>query len=147
MVSQLLLTNDDTLINEGMDYFTKTIKTILKKEQRKKQNKKHYQKHTDYFKEYYKDNKDERLFYQSQYKETPNGKKSYKISTWKQQGIICDDFNVIYDKYMNTTNCDNCNCILTTDRYNTYTTKCMDHDHKTGLFRNILCFVCNVKRK
>lgn len=147
MVSQLLLTNDDTLINEGMDYFTKTIKTILKKEQRKKQNKKHYQKHKHYFKEYYKNNKDDILFNQLQYKQTPNGKKTKRISNWKRSGLICNDIDALYDKYMNTTNCDNCNCILTTDRWNTSTTRVMDHDHTTGLFRNILCHACNTKRR
>ncbi len=78
---------------------------------------------------------------------TSNGKKSRKISDWKRNGLISDDYDFIYNKYINTSNCDNCNCVLTIDRYITSTTKCMDHEHNSGLFRNILCNACNVKRK
>ena len=79
------------------------------------------------------------------YRQSSNSKKTYRISKWKKRGLICDDYNLIYEKYLNTLNCDNCNCLLTIDRYLKSSTKCMDHDHNTGLFRNILCHSCNVK--
>ena len=71
---------------------------------------------------------------------------SIKINDWKRQGLICDNYNAIYEKVMNTTNCEECNVLLTEDKKNTSTTRCMDHDHTTGLFRNVLCCSCNRKR-
>jgi hypothetical protein len=147
MVSQLLLTNDDTKLYELMNYYSNIITYIITKEN----NRIYYQKTKQKRKKEYQENKEERIEYQKQYNkqyiQTPNWKKANRINSWKFNGLICNDFNVIYEIYINTTNCDNCNCILTTDRYNTSTTKCMDHDHNTGLFRNILCQSCNVKRR
>tara|TARA_R110002153_G_scaffold167078_1_gene319744 strand:- start:267 stop:683 length:417 start_codon:yes stop_codon:yes gene_type:complete len=81
------------------------------------------------------------------YSETPSGKKSYRIGNWKHKGLICDDVDALYEKYLNTTNCENCDIELTVDRHPTKTTRCMDHDHVTGLFRNVLCHPCNIKRR
>ena len=43
--------------------------------------------------------------------------------------------------------CDECGFELTYDRFPTKTRKAMDHCHKSGLFRNILCHKCNTKRR
>jgi len=71
--------------------------------------------------------------------------KQQRISSWKSQGMV-DQFNdnceTIHNRYMNTTNCDKCNILFNS---NTRTRKCMEHDHKTGLFRNIVCTRCNVR--
>ena len=77
--------------------------------------------------------------YMREYVKTPNGKKSCCISKWKHQGLI-DDYETIYDRYVNTTNCDLCNVFLEGRGSNK---KCMDHDHRTGLFRMVLCNKCN----
>ena len=78
------------------------------------------------------------------YNNSSNGYKSKKKSKWKSRGLVMDNFEEIFDRYMKTTNCDRCNIELTTgDTPAKMTTRCMDHHHKTGLFRNILCFNCN----
>ena len=49
---------------------------------------------------------------------------------------------------LKTTHCEYCNCELTIDRYNTPTTRCLDHNHNiTDKFnvRGVLCHSCNVK--
>ena len=109
-------------------------------------NKEYRQKNKDKIEEYYQKNKDKL----AQYRQTPQGKKTHRISQWKHQGIICDDFCALYDHFIKTSYCDACKVELTYDKYNTATTKCLDHDHTITdrpNFRNVLCNSCNVKRK
>ena len=80
------------------------------------------------------------------YRQSPEYKKSNRISNWKKMGVICDDFDELYERYLNTEFCEECKCKLTEDKINTKTTRCLDHCHTTGLFRNILCNPCNIKR-
>ncbi len=78
---------------------------------------------------------------QINYRNSERGKIINKISNWKSIGLKCDtreDYNLIYDKWLNSSRCEECNCVYSKDNK-----KCMDHDHNTGLFRNILCFNCN----
>ena len=93
-------------------------------------------------KEYYEENK-EKI---AEYRQTLACKKTKRISKWKFKGLICEDIDALYEKFLNTKKCENCEVELTVDRYNTTTTRAMDHDHTTGLFRNVLCHPCNVKR-
>jgi hypothetical protein len=116
----------------------------------------------EYDRQYYEANKERLLEKKSQYREankqkikeynqTPAGKKSRRISYWKYQGIkLPDDYpdwDIFYDdEYMKTTHCEECLVKLTEDKRNTSTTKCVDHCHITGEFRNILCHRCNLRR-
>ena len=122
---------------------------------RKKYYKTHKKKENQTSKLYRKNNKEQTLennrewrkanpHYQTKYNNTPNGYKVYTKSNWKSRGLVMDNFEEIFDRYMKTTNCDRCNIELTTrDNPPKMTTKCMDHQHQTGLFRNILCTKCN----
>ena len=94
--------------------------------------------------------KDKRASNFKKWAKTPEGEKSRKISDWKRHGIIETDqytFDELYETYLYHTNCEECNVELTTGRFMTKTTKCLDHDHETGKFRDILCHTCNVKRR
>ena len=68
------------------------------------------------------------------------------IYNWKTKGLI-GDYDEIFTRYINTTNCDRCDVLLTKDKYLKPTTRCMDHSHKTNLFRNIICHNCNCQLK
>jgi len=82
----------------------------------------------------------------NKYRQSYKGKKSRKIYEWKRRGLLSDDYDALYEKIYKTTNCEECGILLTKGRKTTSTTKCMDHDHTTGLFRNVLCHSCNTKR-
>ena len=99
--------------------------------------------------EYREANKEKSADRQRQYRQTPKGKKVQRIGTWKHNGLVDSDndaYESIYTHYINTQKCENCDVELTEDKNRTPTTKCLDHSHITGLFRNILCNICNIKR-
>jgi len=92
----------------------------------------------EYMKKYYKE-------YGKNYKQTEEGKKTQRILNWKYYKVICDDFDKLYEYYLNCKFCEECNVELVEGNRGKYS-KCLDHDHKTGLFRNVLCNTCNIKR-
>ena len=77
--------------------------------------------------------------YAKNYAQTYRGKMFRKIAIWKLNGLIAINYEIIFDRYYYSSHCENCKCEYTKDNV-----KCMDHDHKNGLFRNILCNACNV---
>jgi hypothetical protein len=85
-----------------------------------------------------------RKMYNEKYKHIPKYKKYQTISNWKNRGVV-EDYELLYKIYTLTTNCEECNILFSNKQRNT--TKCLDHCHKTGKFRNILCHKCNVKKK
>ncbi len=114
-----------------------------KAEYNRKYNEKNKEYYKDYVKKYYEKNK-EKI---AEYDQTPARKKSHRIYYWKRRGVICDDWDVLYERYLNTEFCELCNIKLTEDKTNTKTTRCLDHDHNTGEFRNVVCWLCNIKRR
>lgn len=109
-------------------------------------------------KEYYKKNKKEICERQKKYnqennekvKETRqsfNGKRTTIINNWKGRGVVSSDYNLLYDNYLASTNCEECGIEYGERGDTTGTWKCMDHNHETGLFRNFICCRCNLKRR
>ena len=120
------------------------------KEVRKAFKKAYYQKNKErlsgLMKINYEENKEERLAQMRVRAKTPSGIKSYFISHWKSAGLICDNYNLLYSNYLAETHCDVCRVKFGKKGDGTGTFKCMDHCHKTGLFRNFLCCACNLRR-
>tara|TARA_R110001592_G_scaffold6836_3_gene37423 strand:+ start:570 stop:899 length:330 start_codon:yes stop_codon:yes gene_type:complete len=103
------------------------------------------EKQKEYLKNYQKTKK------YNDYRKTDKCIKSCKISDWKRKGVICDDFDALYDHYIKTSYCDLCRCeLIAFDKNPTPNSKCLDHDHDISdrpNFRNVLCNLCNVKRR
>jgi len=64
--------------------------------------------------------------------------KSTMIREWKKRGVICDDFDMLYNEYIKATKCQHCGKDFKSTR-----DRCLDHDHTTGLFRAFVCQKCN----
>ena len=79
------------------------------------------------------------------YAKTEKGKMNRKKHQWLHNNVKFEDelqFITIYYHWLVSTHCEKCNIKFTEG--NTRFKKCLDHDHNTGLYRNILCHVCNV---
>ena len=109
-------------------------------------------------KKYYQENKEKQLenhkIWSDTHKEqktmlnkkwAKNNPDKIRITKWKGLGIICNDFEVIYRIYMDTNNCDFCQCEFKNSK-----DRNLDHDHSiTDSFniRGILCMRCNITDK
>ena len=103
----------------------------------------------EYMKEYRENNKELIKEYNKKRRITTDIKKIETISKWKQRGVIETDYytyDELYEAYLYHPDCEECGVTLTTGK-RCSTSKCLDHDHTTGIFRNILCNSCNVKRR
>jgi hypothetical protein len=127
--------------------------TRLKKLKKKEYDAQYYQKNKEKNKERdslrYIENRDEKIKYQQNYYENVQKgsdarKKTVRLYNWKKSGVICEDFNKLYEYYLNTNECEKCNIPLVSGQLGA-NKKCLDHNHITGLFRNILCQNCNLK--
>jgi hypothetical protein len=67
--------------------------------------------------------------------------KNSSINNWKKSGVICDDFDKLYYHHMSINNCRLCKIEFNSDIRNQW--RCLDHDHKTGLYRQTICHKCN----
>tara|TARA_R110002126_G_scaffold17666_3_gene68525 strand:- start:238 stop:681 length:444 start_codon:yes stop_codon:yes gene_type:complete len=144
--------------------FTEEERKERKRIRDKKYRENNKEKQKEYFKKYNAENKDLRTAQKAKW--ARNNKEKIKEinhkyndnnphilfkSNWKNRGLIWDneeEFMNIWKRYCDTTNCDLCNVELN-DELNHNTKKCMDHEHKHGIygkFRNILCWNCNIRR-
>ncbi len=67
--------------------------------------------------------------------------KRFTKYNWKRHGLITDNFEEIYERYIYCKECDLCGKVFpnTKDRH-------MEHCHETGEFRNIVCSSCNQRK-
>ena len=111
----------------------------------RKANKEHIKKLNDEWRE---KNKEKHKKQQKEYREANLDKclKRERMRSWKRQGLneTEEEIEEIYERYYNTTHCDCCNIEFSLE--NNMDGKSMDHNHKNGKFRNVLCKRCNNMR-
>ena len=98
--------------------------------------KKYYEKNKEKIADYYIENKEKR----AEYRKSENGKKHTSISNWKYIGVIHENFDELYELYIRTNECNVCKV-----QFKNTKDRCLDHDHDTGKFRQILCHSCNTR--
>jgi hypothetical protein len=122
---------------------------LANKERMKAQQRQWRESHKEHVKacakKWREENKEEKKAYGKQYRQTDAGKKSKRIWNWKKQGILSDDYDALYDKFLNTKNCEECGVEMVFGR--TKNARCLDHCHSSGLVRNVLCISCNSRRR
>jgi len=135
------------------------------KEKKNKQSKENYEKNKEktlkrhsewrvknpeynkiYGKNYRENNPEKEKDRHIRYSQSEEGKKTRRIGTWRRSGLI-DNYEYVYNRYLETNNCDRCYIELNMNNKKNSNTKVMDHNHLTGKFRAILCNLCNVKGK
>ena len=99
----------------------------------------------DYNRQYHLTHKEFLNNSKKKYRKKDEGIKANIKGNWKAGGLNMKHFEIIYLLYKSTTECDICKCELGDGKPMKSNTKCMDHCHYTGNFRNILCNSCNVK--
>ena len=114
-------------------------------QRRYRERKENKEKLAEHQRRYRANNKEKVAHYKRECGQTPAGKKSGRVAMWKQQGVLSEDYDALYERVISTEKCEVCGVILTEDRKTTSTTRCLDHDHATGEVRGVLCNCCNLK--
>lgn len=112
-------------------------------EKTKEYNKEWRENNKEYLKEYHQNNKERIKNYKREHNQTEQGMKIRTIAKWKYRGVV-GDLDEIYDIYISTDFCHYCHITLTEGNYGS-NRKCLDHNHKTGEIRGILCHTCNLR--
>lgn len=73
------------------------------------------------------------------------GQKKLMKGRWKSKGLNMNNFDEVYDRYMNAKNCEVCRCILMVGKKNNTNRKTLNFDKITGEFINVRCVLCTVK--
>ena len=115
---------------------------------RKKWREKNKEKEAARHKQYREENKEKSAAYGKQYREDSSKEwhRSHMIGNWKGKGVVHDDYNALYDQYMVTTQCADCDVVFGKKGDGTGTFKCLDHCHTTHAFRAVVCCACNTRR-
>lgn len=104
----------------------------------------------EYRRTWYQQNKDRHNELMIKWRETnpEKAKKLNLINAWKYYGLVCDDYDDLYNEYLKCTHCMDCGKEFTGEYGDgSGAFRCMDHCHVTGKFRAFVCSSCNQSRR
>ena len=81
------------------------------------------------------------------YSQSERGKKNSRTTKWISRGLKFEEgqtLDEVYQRFLDTPNCELCSCAFDTGTKRCKKTKVMDHNHETGYCRAIICHSCNV---
>lgn len=76
---------------------------------------------------------------------TPKAKRYYTIANWKRIGIVSEDYDTLYNDYLVTEKCQNCQCNFGVKGDKSGRFRTLHHDHETGEPLMIVCQPCNIR--
>tara|TARA_R110002153_G_scaffold167734_1_gene320471 strand:+ start:211 stop:669 length:459 start_codon:yes stop_codon:yes gene_type:complete len=129
--------NKEEILEKQKKYLIDNKKVRNKWLENNKENKKTYNK------KYNENNKETIKEQKKEYQQTEKGKKKTIKANWKRNGLNMENFDEIYKRYTMAIFCDICECVLSDSKPRNNSSKCMDHDHDVGEFRNVVCHLCN----
>lgn len=96
---------------------------------------------------YYYRNRDEILDKIKEKNKRPKAKRYYTISNWKRVGILSEDYDDLYDRYVSCDTCENCRCEFSIKGDGVGNFRTLHHDHNSGEPLMFVCQPCNVRFK
>tara|TARA_R110002126_G_C10146651_1_gene471226 strand:+ start:43 stop:528 length:486 start_codon:yes stop_codon:yes gene_type:complete len=127
--------NREKLKEQTKEYNQNNKEQIAERAKERYENNK--EKRLENKREYYQNNKEQIAEKKREYDQTPAGKKLNTMRVWRRAGVK----NVnekLYNDYIVTTKCESCS-----NEFSSSFDRCLDHDHKTGEFRWVICRRCN----
>ena len=129
---QYRIDNKEKIKESAMKYRNENRENIKDKRDNNKE------KLSNYYKGYSLKNKEKLSIYNKQYNEDNiiHCKKLRCKLRWNDRGVIFDNFDTMYLRYINCINCEWCNTKLNKSHI-------LEHNHFSGEIRGIVCNSCN----
>lgn len=102
----------------------------------------YYSKNKEHYHAKYQENKEEKASKSREYHKSAHGRKKHQISYWKRRGLIHDDYEKLYDEYMNKKTCHKCGEEFGERGDGTGSYKCIAQKYGSNEVESVCCYRC-----